>query len=82
MALTACGGPSTKAEVCQDFDAMGRQLLAGNGLFGNPAFDALRTAGSTASRYPDDAGVKSDGDSLVTLSDADSLSINDVSTGR
>lgn len=60
---------------------MGRQLLAGNGLFGNPAFDAVRTAGSTASRYPDDAGVKSDGDSLVTLSDADSLSINDVLNG-
>lgn len=76
--LVGCGGPTTKAEVCKDFDDMGQQLLQGNGVIGNPVFTAVKKAGDTASRYEDDAGVQSDGEALKAIGKSDSLSGNDV----
>lgn len=65
--------PATKSEVCKSFDDLGTQFMQGNGIFGNPLFRQAATTGHIAKRYPD-AGVQRDGEELLNLGDADSMS--------
>lgn len=53
-ALTGCSsGPSTKQELCAAYDDLGRQVLQGNGIIGNPVFHKAESLGDAAARYPD-----------------------------
>ena len=69
---TACSsGPSTQAEVCTDFDVLGEQVFQGNGILGNPLFDAAEDLADTAGRY-EDADLSADADRLAEIADSDS----------
>lgn len=72
-AVTAsCGsGPATRAELCDTYDALSRQLLEGNGIFTNPLFRAADKLGKAAQSYEGDAEVNSAGDDLREIADAD-----------
>ena len=78
--LSACssGGPTTRADLCKEFSALGHQLLQGNGVIGNPLFRQTKELGSVAKRYEDDAGVQSDGKALIKIGKSDSLSGADL----
>jgi hypothetical protein len=65
--------PSSKSELCASFSALDKQLLKGNGVFGNPLFHAVDDLGDIAARYPD-ATVSRDGAALHKIADSDSTS--------
>lgn len=68
-------GPSTQQEVCNDYSDLSSQALEGNGIFGNPVFNAAESLGDTASRYEGDANVSAEGAELKAIADSDSTSI-------
>lgn len=73
VAAGCASGPSTKTELCASFTTLDKQLLKGNGVFGNPLFKAVDALGDVAARYPD-ARVSSDGAALHKIADSDSTS--------
>ena len=77
--LSACSQkPSTRDDLCSEFSALGKQLLQGNGVFGNPLFRQTKDLGNVAKRYEDDEGVQRDGEELVKLGKGKSLSGQDL----
>ena len=75
-ALAACSdpGPSTAAEVCEDYDELSMALIERNGLFDNTLFRRAGDLGDSASRYEANAAVQADGEVLVDISDSSSTS--------
>ena len=77
-ALAGCSsGPSTKAEVCEKYEALSAQVLKGNG-FGNPVFDAVDALAGKADAYEGDTDVQADGEQLRAIADSDSTSIGEL----
>jgi hypothetical protein len=74
MLVAACGGPTTKDEVCDSFDALGTQLLQGNGILGNPLFHKAKALADIAGRYDGDPDLSGDADRLQDIADSDSTS--------
>ncbi|MEV6316760.1 molybdenum ABC transporter substrate-binding protein [Streptomyces sp. NPDC051776] len=75
LAAVGCekvAGPSSKAEVCKGFDELGRQLLEGNGIIGNPLFHEADELGDLAEHYEGTADLAQDADRLHGIADADS----------
>lgn len=72
-------GPSTKAEVCEEYKDLSAQAFEGNG-FGNPLFDAVDSLAGKASAYEDDTQVQQDGEMLKAIADSDSTSIAELET--
>lgn len=66
-------GPTTKEEVCQEFDELGTQLLQGNGIFGNPLFTKAGVLSNVADRY-EERDLSADAAALDRIADADSTS--------
>jgi hypothetical protein len=72
--LAACSsGPSTRAEVCSAYDDLGRQVLQGNGLFGNPVFHKADHLSDVAKRYGG-ADLSADSAALHHIAKSDSTS--------
>jgi hypothetical protein len=72
--LTGCSsGPSTKEEVCTAFDDLGKQVLQGNGVFGNLVFHKADTLSDVAKRYPD-RDLSRDAKALKDIADSSSTS--------
>lgn len=71
-AVASCStGPSTQAEVCGAYDELGRQVLQGNGLFGNPLFHKADDLAGVAKRY-EAADLSSDAAALHRIAKSDS----------
>jgi hypothetical protein len=64
-------GPSTKAEVCESFDALDEQLLSGNGYFGNPLFHKAEDLADVAERYDGQPSLAGDAEALHRIADSD-----------
>jgi hypothetical protein len=73
-ALTACSpsGPSTKEEVCSTFDALGKQLVDGNGIIGNPLFHKAEDLANVAGRYDGSPSLATDASALHKIAKSDS----------
>jgi hypothetical protein len=83
-ALTALGvagcafGPSTRADVCQQFDDLGQKVANANGFFDNPVFTEAGDLAGTAGRYPGTPNLSSDAASLKQIADSDSTSVDEL----
>lgn len=80
---TGCGlsaGPSTQAELCDGYDALGDEIRNVNGLWDNGIFSAAADLGRTARRYEDNTSVQTSGDQLIKISDSDETSFDALST--
>jgi len=75
-ATTACSlfGPTTKAEVCAEFDELGDRFLKANGVFDNLVFSQAGTLADVADRYDGSPSLADDASALETISDADRTS--------
>jgi hypothetical protein len=81
--LTACGsaeGPSTRAELCDGYDALSDEMRDVNGLFDNAIFSAAGDLGRIAQRYDDNGTVQTAGEQLVQISDSDETSFDELMT--
>jgi hypothetical protein len=77
--LAGCSsGPSTRADVCGAYDDLGRQLLQGNGVFGNPVFHKADDLAGVAKRYQG-ADLTSDAAALHHIAKSDSTSGTQIS---
>ncbi|MEU6175537.1 molybdenum ABC transporter substrate-binding protein [Streptantibioticus parmotrematis] len=80
--VVACGAPAgrpaSRAEVCQGFDALGDQLLQGNGVFGNPLFHKAGDLAGLASRYQGQPDLSRDAAALHRIAGADSTTGADL----
>ena len=64
-------GPTTRADVCGQFDDLGQKVLASNGFFDNPVFDEAGDLADTARRYPGTPSLTSDANALQSIADSD-----------
>jgi hypothetical protein len=73
---TACSlfGPTTKAEVCAEFDELGDRFRQANGVVDNLIFRQAGTLGDIAGRYDGSPSLSEDASALETISDADTTS--------
>lgn len=67
-------GPTTKAEVCAEFDELGRRFAAVNGFFDNALFSQAGDLADVAGRYEGTPSLDTDADALSNISDSDSTS--------
>lgn len=67
-------GPSTREQVCGSFDALGSQLLQGNGIIGNPLFHKVGNLADVAGRYHDGPDLTADAKALHRIAGSDSTS--------
>ena len=74
LVVAGCGGPTTKQEVCDSFDALGTQFMQGNGIFGNPLFHKAEDLAGIAGRYDGEPDLSGDADRLQEIADSDSTS--------
>jgi hypothetical protein len=76
VATTACSlfGPTTKAEVCAEFDELGDRFLNANGVVDNLIFSQADTLADVADRYDGSPSLAGDASALKTISDADTTS--------
>jgi hypothetical protein len=73
--ISGCtSGPSTKEQVCTSFDALGTQLLQGNGIIGNPLFHKAAALADMAGRYPGSPNLADDAKALHRIAGGDSTS--------
>jgi hypothetical protein len=88
-ALTALGiagcatVPTTRTEVCQQFDDLGQKFLASNGFLDNPVFDEAGALADTAGRYPGSPNLSADATTLKQIANSDSttgLALMDATT--
>jgi hypothetical protein len=73
IALTIAGcstGPTTRAQVCGQFDDLGQKVLASNGFFDNAVFDEAGNLADTASRYPGAPNLSSDASALSDIANS------------
>lgn len=71
--LTNCSGGETSTEdLCKEYDDLSAQLLEGNGIIGNPLFNAVGRLGRLAERH-DDPDVAANGRVLSALADSDEI---------
>jgi hypothetical protein len=71
---TGCSlfGPTTKNEVCAEFDDLGERYLAANGVIDNLLFIQAGALADVADRYDGTPGLSSDAEALEEISDSDS----------
>ncbi|HEY4458008.1 MAG TPA: hypothetical protein VGN81_27080, partial [Pseudonocardiaceae bacterium] len=67
-------GPTTRAQVCTQFDELGQKVLAANGLFDNPVFSEAGDLADTARRYPGTPDLGGDAGALDDIANSDSTS--------
>jgi hypothetical protein len=78
LLVTGCStDPASKRDVCDSFDALGVQLLQGNGIIGNPLFHAAEALADTADRY-ESGGLSADAKRLHEISDSDATSVAEL----
>jgi hypothetical protein len=74
VGVTSCSsGPATRTDVCNAYDDLGRQLMQGNGLIGNPLFHKADDLAGVAKRYQA-ADLSSDATALHRIAKSDSTS--------
>ncbi|HEX4220925.1 MAG TPA: hypothetical protein VHZ97_01040, partial [Pseudonocardiaceae bacterium] len=74
LGIAGCAsGPTTRTEVCQQFDDLGQKYLATNGFFGNSVFDEAGDLADTASRYPG-PDLSTDANALSQIANTNSTS--------
>jgi hypothetical protein len=73
---TACSlfGPTTKTEVCSEFDELGDRFLHANGVVDTLIFSQAGTLADVADRYDGSPGLADDASALEKISDADTTS--------
>jgi hypothetical protein len=67
-------GPTTRAQVCTQFDDLGQKVLAANGFFDNPVFSEAGDLADTARRYPGTPDLNGDASALDDIANSDSTS--------
>lgn len=72
----SCGasGPSTAAQVCDEFHQLADEMNEIRILGDNAVFNAADDLGGVASRYEANAAVMADGESLKAIADQDQTS--------
>lgn len=70
-------GPASSADVCTAYDDLGRQLIKGNGVFGNPLFHKADHLGDLAKHYQG-VDLTSDANALHHIAKADSTSGQEI----
>ena len=73
LSLAGCGygSPATKDDVCSRYDALDKQLIEGNGVFGNPLFRKVEQLADTADRFQGSPDLKADAETLHDIADSD-----------
>ena len=73
---TACSlfGPTTKTEVCTEFDQLGDRFPHANGVIDNLIFGQAGTLADVADRYDGSPSLADDASALETISDAGTTS--------
>jgi hypothetical protein len=81
LALTAaCAtGPTTRKEVCDKYDDLGRRLMGIGGVIGNPVFWAAGDLADLAERYEGPEDLSADAERLDEISDADETDTTELS---
>lgn len=78
LCVAGCAfGPTTRADVCQQFDDLGQKVANANGFFDNPVFTEAGDLAGTAGRYPG-TSLSSDAVSLKQIADSDSTSVDEL----
>ena len=73
--LVACSsGPSTREEVCEAYDDLGRSVMGANGFFDNAVFSNAEDLADVADRYEGTPALDSDAKKLNRIADSDSTS--------
>ena len=84
MGMAACStGPTTKTQLCSDFDELGTRISKANGVFDNGIFRQAGKLGSSAEAY-EGADLARDAKRLKDISDSNStsgLELMQASTG-
>ena len=71
-ATAACSiGPTTKKEVCDEYDSLGSRLGIGP-VFGDPVFSAAGDLADVADRYEGPEDLSADAERLESIADSDS----------
>jgi hypothetical protein len=77
-ALAGCvSGPSTQADVCGAYDDLGKQLMQGNGVLGNPLFHKADDLADVAKRYQA-TDLSTDAAALHRIAKSDSTSDQEI----
>lgn len=72
MTATACAtGPTSKKEVCDQYDSLSDRMGIGR-VFGNPVFSAAGDLADVADRYEGPEDLSADAKQLESISDSDS----------
>lgn len=74
VAGTACGGPTTKDELCAAYDDLSDALRGGGRVFNNELFRSADKLGKLAERYEESTKVKEDGQALRKIADSTTTS--------
>ncbi|MEU9396355.1 molybdenum ABC transporter substrate-binding protein [Streptomyces sp. NPDC048324] len=72
LTATACAtGPTSKKEVCDQYDSLSERMGIGR-VFGNPVFSAAGDLADVADRYEGPEDLSADAKQLQSISDSDS----------
>ncbi|MEU3255705.1 molybdenum ABC transporter substrate-binding protein [Streptomyces sp. NPDC006997] len=72
MTATACAtGPTSKEEVCEQYDSLSDRMGIGR-VFGNPVFSAAGDLADVADRYEGPEDLSANARRLKSISDSDS----------
>lgn len=77
LAAGCSTSPASQKDVCDRFDALGVQMLQGNGIIGNPLFHSAESLADTADRY-EGGGLSADAKRLHEISDSDATSVAEL----
>lgn len=71
---TGCSlfGPTTEAEVCTEFEALGVRLAEANGFIDNALFSQAGDLADVADRYEGEPSLSADADALEAIADSNS----------
>jgi len=78
IAAAGCGGPSTRASVCDAYEQLGTQMQSPHPFSENVIFRKARELADEASAYKDSPAVQAEADGLGRIGNSNSTSPNDL----
>lgn len=73
LGVAGCAaGPTTRAQVCQEYDKLGTEYVSTNGFFDNLVFDQAGNLADAADRYPGSPDLSGDASALDDIAASNS----------